>query len=226
MIRRTLDGRFLTRVANHPSVRPHLRGEGPLNLVETVSNVANVALETDGGGWLLIATGPGVYDVHSLFLPEARGGHVRAALRHALCYMFTQTDCTRLTTLLPAENPAARALGRMAGFRPWFQRAGDQFSRIELDDWIQASPDCEQAAQRVAVAMDMADPAGLRALGAAVMMWTAGNPIKATHTFNAWATAAGNAPMRLLTLTPALGAIGDVVFQGANMEAIQCQPQQ
>lgn len=236
MIRRTLDGRYLTDVANHPEVRPHLMGQGPLDLSELVGNPANIALQAEGGGWLLENKGGGTYEVHSMFLPQSRGAGVRKALTAALEYVFTHTDCERLVTRLPKGNARAAALGRMAGFRPWFEMNGDQYARIELEDWAQSSHACRKAgewfhdrleAAKIAAGSPLEvhedDASHDHAVGATVLMCKAANAIKGVRFYNQWAVVAGYAPVTLVSLNPMVIDVVDAVLEGPDMEVLLCR---
>lgn len=232
MIKRTLDATFLNTVANHPEVRPWLLGEGPVELSGIVSDPANIALQAEYGGWVLQGLSPGTYEVHSMFLPEGRGAGVARALRAALDYVFTATDCVRLVTRLPAGNVRAANLGRMAGFRPWF---GDR-SRIEIEDWAQSSKACREAgewfhdrleAAKIAAGSALVvhddDPAHDHAVGAAVLCCKAGNPIKGVRHYNAWAAASGYAPVTLISVNPMVIDVVDAVLEGPTMEVLLCR---
>lgn len=231
-MRRTLDPVFLNAVANHPEVRPWLMGEGLLDLSPVISNPANIALEAKHGGWVLQNLSPGVYEVHSMFLPEGRGAGVARALVAALDYVFSATDCIRLVTRLPEGNVRASALGKMAGFRPWF---GDR-ARIEIEDWAQSSKACREAgewfhdrleAAKVAAgsALDVHDDdaAHDHAVGAAVLMVRAGNGPKGVWHYNAWAVAAGYAPVTLVSVNPLVIDVVDAVLEGPEMEVLLCR---
>lgn len=232
MIRRTLDPAFLNGVANHPEVRPWLQGEGPLDLSGVISDPSNIALQAEHGGWVLQALSPGVYEVHSMFLPEGRGAGVARALVAALDYVFSATDCIRLVTRLPAGNVRAAALGRMAGFRPWF---GDR-ARIEIEDWAQSSKACLEAGEWFHERLEAAktasgsalethddDSAHDHAVGAAVLMCRAGNGPKGVWHYNAWAAASGYAPVTLVSVNPLVIDVVDAVLEGPDMEVLLCR---
>lgn len=235
-MRRTLDPTFLNEVANHPAVRPELLGTGPIDLTAAVSDPRNIALQAQYGGWVLHNHGGGAYEVHSMFLPEGRGRGVREALEKALEYVFTHTDCTRLLTRLPKGNVAARAIGRVAGFRTWFVMNGDEYARIEIEDWIQASKACHAAgawfhdrleAAKIAAGSELIvhedDTSHDHAVGASVLMCRAGNPIKGVQAYNAWAALAGYAPIALISLNPMVIDVVDAVLEGPNMEVLLCR---
>jgi hypothetical protein len=236
VIKRTLDGSFLNEVANHPEVRPWLLGDGPLDVGPAVSDPANITLVTEHGGWVLHNLGGGVYEVHSLFLPEGRGRAVRVALTEALDYVFSHTDCIRITTRLPKGNVRARALAKMAGFRPWFVSQGDERARIEIEDWAQSSEACRVAGHWFHERLEAAkvdagsalvvhddDDAHDHAVGAAVLMCRAANPVKAVAIYNAWAQAAGYALISLVSSHPMVIDVVDAVLEGPDMKVLKCR---
>jgi len=233
---RTLDPSFLTSVANHPEVRPYLKGNGLLDLTEIISNPSNIALQYNGGGWVLIQVSVGVYEVHSMFLPEFRGRHVAECLTDALEYVFIHTDCHRLVTQIPDDNKQAKALGKMAGFRPWFRRSESDYMRIELEDWAQSSESCKVAGEGFHNLLEAAkvdagsrleshddDPAHDHAVGAAVLMCQSGNGAKAVWYYNAWAVCAGYAPIKLVSVNPLVIDVVDAVLEGPEMKVILCR---
>ena len=183
MIRRTLDPTFLNSVANHPEVRPDIGGDvnDPVDLTPHVENLANIALEADGGGWLLRNLSPGLYDLHTLFLPAARGKSYFRQAREALRLVFTQYDVVEISTWCPDVNaPAGMAAGLM-GFREWFRRerawegdTGISYRILTLDDWLGRDQELPKLGLKIhhllgGEGLPMESGQG-RALAAAVMM--------------------------------------------------------
>ena len=119
---RTMDAAFLNEVANHPEVRLWLGGEGVLDLTPLVAHPANVALVTEYGGWLCIKLDDGLYEAHSMFLPEGRSASLVSDMQAGFRYLFTRTDCLEVCTKVPAGNLAAKGLARAARFRETFTR--------------------------------------------------------------------------------------------------------
>lgn len=231
---RTLDGRFLTEVANHPEVRPHLKGSGELDLMTLISDPANIALQFEGGGWFLQNMGGCVYEVHSMFLPEVRGAKVKKNLVEALRYVFIETDCVKIVTRLPKGNVAARALAKITGFRPWFV-SGDEFVQLSIEDWIHSSYECAEAGQQFHHRLEAIkeshgstldihedDAAHDRAVGAAYLMSNCGNAAKGVWHYNQWARLAGYAPAQILSLAPLMIDMGDAIL-GRDMEVFLCR---
>lgn len=241
-VRRTLNPFNLNTVANHPDVRPWLGGEGEIDLSALISDPRNFALEINGGAFLLIAKETGVYEAHSMFLPEARR-HTVSAMRSTLEYMFIQTDMFRIVTQIPDDNPAAASLASKGGFKPWFRREDtllgpSEFVMLELDSWVQDNASLEADGdwfheQLLAAKFEAGsrlpehphDPAHERAVGAAVRMIKAGNVGKGVSTYNRCAVCAGYAPLAILSFNPVVIDVVDAVIgvRGDVMEVLTCR---
>lgn len=232
---RTLDPTFLISVANHETVRPFLKGEGFLDLA-LISDPNNIALQYEGGGWVLNKVSDGVYEVHSMFLPEVRGAQVAEFLQKALAYVFSETDCRRILTQLPDGNVPARALARKAGFSFWFRKAGTDYLKLDLEDWVQKSDECLKAgedfhnhleAAKVANGSSLEahadDAAHDHAVGAALLMCRSGNPAKGVWYYNAWAVFAGYVPIKLVSMNPMVIDVVDAVLEGPDMKVLLCR---
>lgn len=251
ILRRTMDPARLNAAANHADVRPHL-GAAPeletIDLSPLVTDPANVALDTPHGGFLVHHIDGGVYEVHSIFAPEGRR-NLRAATAEGLRYVFTATDAHTVRTKVPTYNRAADALAKASGFREVFTREGGgigpdgqpcavSYREITLREWMARDRALEAhgewfhhrlEAAKIAAGSTLAvhdhDPAHERAVGAAVLMFRAGNPTKAVATYNEWAGFAGYAPLSLLSLNPPVIDVVDAVveIQAPEMEILQCR---
>lgn len=239
MIRRTFDPEFLNSVVNHPEVRPFMApGTEPLDLTPVVSNPANFALVTEGGGFVLQCHEPGIYEVHSQFLPEHRGSHAVKAMRAGFDYMFTRTDCTRVVTQVPDNNDAAKGFARLARFRPMFRReqgllGPTEYMGLGIEEWAQDNHSLEADGEWFHERLEAVkagpihahDPAHERAVGAAVRMIRAGNSAKGVAFYNRWSRLAGYAPITLIsTQPPVIDVVDAVVSLGDNeMEILLCR---
>lgn len=249
-IRRTLDGKRLTKIANDPSVRPSLGGDmdSPMDLKPIIANPANVAFESEHGGFVLINLEPGLYEAHSLFLPEGRGAEAFAAMRDALQYMFTRFDCHEIVTMVPDSNPPAAQFAKVGGFSKWFTRencfpvngggVNATYYRLAVFDWIQHSDACldagewlhEQFTDAKAVfgwsAPDHEDDdAHTRAAGAALLMFQAGHPARAIFLYNRWAKFARYNTIALVSEHPVVvNTDGMMLTLAANgqLEVLSC----
>lgn len=244
MIERCMDAAFFNRICNLPEVRPWLGGPaGFLDVSPMVLNPANYALRANGGGFILEALGGGVYHVHSQFSSEGRRGSI-AAMRAGLDFMFTRTDCMRITSHIPDNNLAARGLGIKAGFRPWFRRETPGLGptavvRIDAEDWIAGNAKLEAEGEAFHNALESAkaaagsalpthphDPAHERAVGAAALMCKRGQAAKGVGLYNRWARLAGYAPIKLLSDKPPLVDVGDAICglsATGELEVLQCR---
>jgi hypothetical protein len=245
LIRRTFDPALLNSVINHPEVRPFMApGDEPIDVTPMVTNPANVALVMEGGGFVLECQEPGIYQVHSQFLPDHRR-HTRRAMQAGFDYMFTRTDCERIVTQVPDNNPAAAALAAKAGFRPMFRMehaplGPTSYMGLTAEEWAQGNSDletdsawfherCEAALVGLNHPEHPEDRAHDRAVGAAVRMVRAGNTIKGVNFYNRWARFAGYTPIRLVSLQPptldmsedGLPFIAEI--KDGEMEMLQCQ---
>lgn len=236
MIRRTMDAAFLNQVANHPEVRPIIGGEGVLDLAETMANPANVALVTKEGGFLYLSQGGGTYEVHSLFLPGRRGAV--AAARASLRYMFTATDCMEVVTKVPTANLAAKGLTLACGFDHSFDGPEAAFYSLpfarwrardreiaKAGHWFHEELEAAKAATGSPLPTHPDDEAHDRAVGAAILMARAGNPQKASATYNMWARLAGYQQIFLISTTPPIFDVIDAVvqIQPDALEVLSCR---
>lgn len=248
MIRRTLDPTFLNGVCNHPDVHPWLGHEGPIDLGPALLNPDNYALVCEGGGFVLMQHEPGVYEVHSQFLPEAKGQAIEA-MRHGFDYMFTRTDAHTIFSQVPDNNKAAQAMAKHAKFRPLFRRergplGPSQIVALTIDEWAQGNASLEVDGEWFhseiekavkAVRPDLPDhpedKSHDRAVGAAVRMVRRGNVNKGIALYNRWARLAGQTPATVISTTPvvidvsepAVGLSCVIGLEGEDMEILLCR---
>lgn len=243
-LKRTMDAAFLNSVANHPDVRPALGGEGPLDLSGIMANPENVALQGEGGGFVGVKIEPGVYECHSMFLPEARGPVAFDAMKEGLRYLFVQTDCLQVVTKCPDNNKAASGAARAMGFSPMFrlekawaieggEKVGVEVKALTFAKWLSKDEAVEakgkwfheRLEQVAAIPEHFEDEAHNRAVGASVLMFEAGNPIKAQASYNLWAKIAGFPVIKLISLNPVIVDMDQVVVGIArdDMEVLQCR---
>jgi RimJ/RimL family protein N-acetyltransferase len=105
-------------ILNHPKVRPWLgMDDAPLDFTEVLGRHDVYALFGECGGQFYHHVGPQTYEVHSAYLPEARGKVALATTKETLRWMFSQTDATDIITRVPRGNVAAKALARACGLK-------------------------------------------------------------------------------------------------------------
>lgn len=231
MIRRTFDATLLNEIANHPEVRPHIGGAGVIDLTTIVGDPQNVAVMGEHGGWIYHGLQPGVYELHTLFLPEGRGRSFFAGAREVLRYMFVRTDALEILTKCPDTNAGARMAAGMMGFKERFRRedawapgVGISYQALTIDGWAMRDPEALRAGQAFHNSLEAAkaasgstiaphpdDAAHDRAVGTAWLMAQAGNVGKGVAWYNRWAVFAGYAQIHALALN--VVDIGDAIVE-------------
>lgn len=245
---RTMDASFLNLVANHPEVRPYLGGDGVLDLQDVVGNASNLAAVTAEGGFVAVAQGFGVYEIHSMFLPEHGTAAIRAMLA-ATDYVFACSDAIELVTKAPRENRPAAGLARLAGFHQVFTTAirlsamqpsvAADFFSLPMDVWAMRSKrtkavgawlhqvfeDVKRERHSTLGAHSDEDDAHLHAAGAAVLMAMNGLPRKAMEYYNRWALLTGYPPILLLREQPTVLDLDGVIVElrGQDVEVLACR---
>lgn len=230
MIRRTLDPTFLNSIANHPDVLPWLGApDGPVDVSPLVEAIQNIAIEGPAGGWILVHLEPGVYELHTMFLPEGRGKSYLAASKEALRYVFVHTDATEILTKCPDTNGAARMAAATAGFRERFRRdgvwtdgSGVSYQGFTIEDWRQRDREVLKAGKWFHTRLDELisheahpeDEAHDRAVGSAVLMARAGALSKGIAFYNRWARFAGYVEAR--QIGPSAVDFGEAVVELIN----------
>lgn len=250
-IRREFDAAPLNAVVNHPAVHPHvaLPGQGALDLSELIADHRNIALACDGGVMVCVQHEPGIYEVHSQFLPHARGAYALAAVRQAIHGMFLEGDAMELLTKVPEGNRRAEALTLRAGFRHEFDRADAWVWRgetvalrhyaLRYADYVSHYADdlathgaafhthLDREKARVGIGADSHpdDPAHDVNVGAAAQMIRAGKVAKAVALYNRWARFAGYQTIAAVSLNPTVLNIGDCFIEadGDSFKVLPCQ---
>lgn len=249
MLKRTMDAEFLNAVANSVDVRLLLGGSGQLDLTAVLADVSNVALINEFGGFVGVKLDGGLYECHSIFLPEGRGAAVVEATREGLRYLFAATDCIEVVTKVPRNNSGALGLARAAGFSKVFERERawpasgqepvgvDYFSLTfakwrardnliaERGVWFHTRLEELTAAIGKEIPVHEDDKAHNQAVGVAVLMLESGNPIKACGLYNRWAAFAGYPGIKLISVNPPIIDMNEAVVAVANgdMEVLLCR---
>jgi len=240
VIQRTLDGAFLTEVANHPEVRPWLGGDGYIDLRQAIATPENVALQCDGGGFVFNRIGDALYEAHSLFLPEYRGTFAVRELQAALRYMFTATDCLEILTRVPDGNKAARMFAALAGGREVYRLEHDPkfggkpvaVQSLTLEAWRRRDAECLSEGLAFHELLEAAgehdghpeEDAHDRAVGAAVLMFKRNNYAKAVWSYNRWAVMAGYQSVELASTSPVIISMGKafIAMLDGRIEVMKC----
>lgn len=121
MISVSHDAAHLFRVWDHPTVKPWVSlGLPELLTLENAEKILAlpgvVFLANEHGGFLLIPSEGGIYDLHTQFLPEGRGPQLVEAAQEGARYMFIETPCVVVRTFVPVENKAAASFATRCGF--------------------------------------------------------------------------------------------------------------
>jgi hypothetical protein len=117
VIIRHTDAELHNRIANHPEVKPTLGyNEGPTDFTPLLDHPEGYVLLSDGAGCAAVFewSAPGVWQAHSMVLPEYRG---RAAVNAALemfDLMFAE-GARMIWGMTPIDNRAAQIFNRMIG---------------------------------------------------------------------------------------------------------------
>lgn len=235
---RTFTAAALNRIANHPDVRPWVGGEGEIDLSAAVSDEANYTLTFEGGGFVYIGLGNGLYEVHSLSLQDAQG--VPQAARESLDWMFSRTDCVEVMTKVPAPNKGALGLVRICGFDRLYERKGVwtggedvSFWQLTLDRWAQRSQGALQTGKAFHDLLEQAqghenhpeDDAHDHAAGAASLMFQHGQMQKACWYYNKWCAVSGYRTISLLSLDPPVMDIEThtIGLKDGALEVLECR---
>lgn len=232
MIRRTMDATLLNAVMNDPSVRPHVvADDGLVDVASLVEDPNNYALVTEFGGFLLIRHEPGVYEVHTQFLPEGRGKYAVQAMREGFRYMFIHTDCLEIITKVCEDNPAADSFAKLAGFRQRFARDNAwngksmSYRVITIDEWTTRDPATKKAGKAFHDRLEKEkirkgsvlpvhdeDTAHDQYVGASFLMMRE-QPVKAVWFYNKWARFSGYATIDLLSDKPVVVDVRDAIIE-------------
>lgn len=220
LLRREYDASKLNVVANHPEVRPLVAsGSEPIDLSPLLASTANIALVGEAGGVLLVRRGPGVYEAHVQFLPEAWGSFAVEALREALDWLFARTDALEVWAQPSASAKRVLGLCRALHFRKECEFAGTKCLVVRMSDWAMTSSEARNAGEEFLSAFEIEmlkqgesasliegvvppESALLGVLGATLLALRACQLDKALLLFNRWALLAHFAPIRLLSPWP------------------------
>lgn len=229
----------INAVLNDPSVLQWvaLRGQArPLDLGPLLADPRNVLLlESEGSGGLFFHwQEPGVYEVHTQFLPSARGKVALACTEAALEWMFLRTDAMELHTKVPEHNKAARALVQAIGGTCEYSFGEFNGQKVEhwalrFPEWLwsdgakgleaigskfHANLERKMAEAGLSHSPHPSDPAHDRVVGATIGMISAGggNIDKGIILYSRWARLSDYAPMTLLSKYPTIVDIGDALL--------------
>lgn len=247
-VRREFSAERINAVANHPDVRPWIGGDGVLDLTPLVADLRNVLLTNDAGGVLFQLLEPGLYEAHTLFLPEGRGRTAVEAVQDALRWMFTRTDAVEIGTKVPDGNKGALGLVRAIHGEKRFHRdaailiggeaigvgyyalpimawAGKAPGVAESGHWFHEKLEAAKAATEGALPPHADDDAHDQYVGATVEMIAAGQVAKGVSFYNRWAKVSGYGQVAVIAQNPLVIDIGDALLavRDADFNVLLCR---
>ena len=238
LVRRSVDATEINAIFNDPSVfeQVAIPGADPLDVSPLLDNPQNIFLITEGGAISFAWHDVHSYQVHTGFIRGFRGSHAIRASRAAYRWMFTQTDCVELLTLVPGNNPAAAMFCRLVGATHEFDRKGvwpgkdgpvDMgFWSLRYDDWLRKTPELVLSGQkfhnRLTAEFLRFDKTEKQHpdedchdlhVGACFEMMHGGQIEKAVFLYNRWAKFSGYGQIALISREPAVIDIGNALLQ-------------
>lgn len=248
-VRREFEAGAINKIINDPAVFTlvALPSQTEIDMTEILKDTNNVLLMVDGGGLFFHWQEPGVYEVHTQFLPEVRGAFALRATRDAITWMFLHTDCMELQTKVPECNPGAefwaKAIGGVFEFRrdaAWEVPGGlvgVKYYVLRHSDWFRSAKWLEGKGIGFHKRLEDEykrlghehkshddDSAHNRNVGMACETILAGQVIKGVVLYNKWARFAGYSQMAIVALEPRIINIGEALLlaTGDTFEVLKC----
>ena len=238
VLARTFDPGEVNPILNHPKVLPLISVPGveTIDVTALITDPRNVFLMVRGGCIAFCIQEPGLYEVHTNFLPDHRGRNAVRASLAAYRWMFTHTDCVALQTKVPAFNKAAEWFCAIVGAVREFERKAVwpttngmvdlSFWSLRYHDWVRKTPalsisgqafhqrlEAERVRHGVSEPLHADEECHDRHVGACVEMMYGGQPEKAVTLYNRWAAFAGYGAISLVARSPLVIDIGDALLQ-------------
>lgn len=228
---RTLNATVFNSISNDPDIRPYLGGTETLDLTLTIENPDNFCFLNDDktGGHICVNKGNGVYEVHTMSLPEARGRNMLKLMRDCRAFMFLQTDCIELQTFVPDEAPQVDLWAKLTGFRKEYHREncfnfngkliGGTYYSLTYRDWVVVD---SANAKSGKLLHDQLEKWELKnhpedevhdSWAGAVVRAVGGNLGKAISYYNQGAARCGYAPLNILSFAPVVVQMGTSILQ-------------
>jgi len=220
-------------IANHPEVKPFVGvDDNPIEIGEHCR-----IYENEGRAFVYAQQEPGIWHLHTLSLPDARGRALLQSAKDAATSLFIETDCTWMATITPDDAPHAHP-PKSFGFQKWFYRpygfprgdVGFTGYRLLVDDWIvrcktfrtvgKAFHKWLESHKTEDVHPDDAHHdafAGFAALAA-----TRGQIGKALGVFNAWARCAGYTPIEQVSDNEFFTGDAVIRVHAGKLEMVKC----
>lgn len=236
------DASAFNRIANDPDVLPYIaiKGQDSIDFAAFFSDDRNIGFLGDGIAFVAHWLDHGMYEVHSMAIPEARGKGVLLAANEAIRHMFINTPCMELLTRVVDGNLAADTLAKAVGFQLEFERSkawpawsGDldcRFYAIRYHDWVKrqnwliSSGEWFHSEVLGDGQTHEEDRAHDLYVGACVEMVRGGQARKGVILYNRWARFAGYEPVSIVSEEPLVIDIVShkIAVDGSNVEVLQC----
>lgn len=111
------------QIANHPDVYPSVSRKGCGRITFTDVWPACIGIEFgDRGGFIYHRGAPGIYEVHTLFLPGT--AHAAEFAAESLRYMFGEGGANLILTMIPGDLPHVRRFALKQGFTKFDESPG------------------------------------------------------------------------------------------------------
>lgn len=157
-LERTHDMDLVGAIMRHPAIWPHVHDDGVTDWApidhEAIHWMLVVLDNGEPGGLFMVhALNSFCYEMHTALLPRMWGAESAKAGQMLAAWVFTETQCRKLVTNVPAYNRAARrfavaAGGRQEGVnRSSFMRHGVMVDQIFYGITIQEWTSCQQQFQ-------------------------------------------------------------------------------
>lgn len=117
MIWRQFNAGPLNRIANDPGVRPMMGGHGDMDFTAFLADRRNIALQADDGCAFFDWSGPGIYQMHTMWLAAARGKKAKDLIEKMATEMFDLHGARLIWAQTPAGHKPVRLLARLCGFK-------------------------------------------------------------------------------------------------------------
>lgn len=106
---------------NHESIKRWVCGPmiGVLDATVLVENGENIFFVAEHGGCGFIKNGENSYELHSFALPSGRGRWVRDNFFRVRDWIFSNTNASMITTMVPVNNKMALGAARICGFKKY-----------------------------------------------------------------------------------------------------------
>ena len=239
ILKRTLSSLFLNRVVNEPLVRPFVfcdkqEDKNPeLDLSILIGNPLNVTLVSEYGGFIFHKYEPGIYEVHTQFLPTSPPGHALEAAKEARKYIFSKTDAVEVYTRVSESNPRAKKFTESVGWTHRFKCGVVDYYVMRYDDWIRLDNDLVAIGEQFHSAVVSAgiesnhgeDQIHDKYVGATIETIFGGFPKKAVALYNRWATSCAYRNISIHLDSPLIVDIVTclIYVRESDYEVIKCQ---